>query len=117
MPARREAATCSPKPSQPANPAPSTPPNPHNLYRTQNTNFGSYILAAEKLRFRGAEPSADSTGVELVFFDPEGIGPDLQRRFNVGAVDSVNARVLFETRGYLMAEVKRIQAGVNNAQR
>jgi hypothetical protein len=114
MPARREAA---PSPLQPPNTTSSAPPNHDSLYRTQNTNFGSYLLAAEKLRFKGAEPAADGTGVELVFFDPDDQGPDLQRRFNVGAVDSVNARVLFETRGYLLGEVKRVQAGVQSAKR
>ena len=113
MPARREATS----PLQPSNPALSTPPNNDSLFRVQSTNCAAYILAAEKLRFRGAEPAADGTGVEFVFFDPEGIGLDIERRFNVGAVDSVNARVLFETRGYLMSEVKRVLAGVRGDQR
>ena len=35
-------------------------------------------------------------------------GRTLLRRFNVGAVELVNARTLFETRGYLMSEIKRV---------
>ena len=115
MPARRKAAAT---PSlEPSTATTSSPSTQELLYRVQNTNFGAYLLAANKLRLKGAELAANSTVVELVFFDPEDFGPDLLRRFNVGAVELVNARTLFETRGYLMSEVKRVQAGGKNAQR
>jgi hypothetical protein len=107
-------------PSQLSNhPEPPTPPSTDSLFRVQNTNFGAYLLAANKLRFKGAELAPESTVVELTFFDPDDLGPDLLRRFNVGAVELVNARTLFETRGYLMSEIKRVQtaAGVDNAKR
>jgi hypothetical protein len=93
---------------------PTSPPSTDSLFRVQNTSFGAYLLAANKLRFKGAERASNSTVVELVFFDPDDLGPDLLRRFNVGAVELVNARTLFETRGYLMSEVKRVLAGVGD---
>jgi hypothetical protein len=107
-------------PSKPCNhPEPPTPPGVNSFFRVQNTNFGAYLLAANKLRFKNAELASNSTVVELVFFDPDDLGPDLLRRFNVGAVELVNARTLFETRGYLLSEIKRVQtvAGVGDAKR
>lgn len=95
---------------------PTTLPTTNSLFRVQNTNFGAYLLAANKLRFKAAELAPNSTVVELIFFDPDGLGEDLLRRFNVGAVELVNARTLFETRGYLLSEIKRVQtaAGVDS---
>lgn len=89
-----------------------TPP-----YRCQNTNFGSYLIAANLLRYQGAELAANGKDVDLLFYDPHSRGPDLLRRFNAGAAEPVNARVLYEVRGYLLSEVKRIQAGVDNAEK
>jgi hypothetical protein len=94
-----------------------TPPTPSEfLYHTQNTNFGAYLIAANRLRYRGARLAANQADVDLLFDDPQCEGPDLLRRFNVGAIEQVNARVLFETRGYLLSEVKRtLKVGVANA--
>lgn len=85
------------------------PPDPptDSFFSTQNTNFAAYLMAANELRFYIARMAANGADVDLLFHDPHGSGPDLLRRFNVGAVEPVNARVLFEVRGYLLSEVKR----------
>jgi len=82
-------------------------------YRCQNSNFGSYLIAANALRYLGAELAPCGRVVDFLFYDPDTRGPDLLRRFNAGAVEPVNARVLYEVRGYLLSEVKRLQAGVD----
>jgi hypothetical protein len=103
------------------------PPHPPGLpqsprqdlhFRTENTNLSAYLIAAEKLHLKAAE-LAPSGVVEFVFDDPDGLGPDLLSRYSVGACDSVNARVLFETRAYLLTQVRKVQkvAGVDRAQR
>jgi hypothetical protein len=82
-------------------------------YRCQNTNFGSYLIVANLLHYEGAEFAANGKDVDLLFCDPQARGPDLLRRFNAGVAEPVNARVLYEVRGYLLSEVKRVQAGVD----
>jgi hypothetical protein len=88
---------------------------PTPLYRCQNSNFGSYLIAANLLRYHGSQLAPNGRDVDFLFYDPNGRGPDLLRRFNAGAADPVNARVLYEVRGYLLSEVKRVQAGVGHA--
>jgi len=95
------------KPEQPVE----SPP----LYRCQNSNFGSYLIAANLLRYHGAELAPNGRDVDFLFYDPAARGPDLLRRFNAGAAEPVNARVLYEVRGYLLSEVKRVQAEAGNA--
>jgi hypothetical protein len=87
---------------------------PTLLYRCQNSNFGSYLIAANLLRYQGAQLASNGRDVEFLFYDPDARGPDLLRRFNAGAAEPVNARVLYEVRGYLLSEVKRVQAGVGD---
>ena len=91
-----------------------TDPVPTPLYRCQNTNFGAYLITANLLRYEGAQLSSNGYDVELRFYDPDARGPDLLRRYNAGAAELVNARVLYEVRGYLISEVKRLQAGVGH---
>lgn len=90
---------------------------PLPLYRCQNSNFGSYLIAANLLRYQGAELAPNGRDVDFLFYDPDARGPDLLRRFNAGAAEPVNARVLYEVCGYLLSEVKRVQAEVGNAGR
>jgi hypothetical protein len=89
--------------------------SPLPLYRSQNTHFGSYLIAANLLRYKGAELAPNGHDAELLFYDPDERGLDLLRRYNAGAAELVNARVLYEVRGYLLSEVKRLQAGVRSA--
>jgi hypothetical protein len=81
------------------------------LYPCQNANFGSYLLTANQLRYKGAQLAPNGRDVEFLFYDPDARGPDLLCRFNAGAVEPVNARILYEVRGYLLSEVKRVQGG------
>jgi len=83
------------------------------LYRCQNSNFGSYLIAANELQYAGAQLASNGRDVDLLFYDSDARGPDLLRRFNAGAVQPVNARVLYEVRGYLLSEVKRVQGGAD----
>jgi hypothetical protein len=88
------------------------------LYRCPHTFFASYLIAANLLRYLYAEMAPNGKDVELVFYDPDDRGPDLLRRYNAGAAELVNARVLYEVRGYLLTEVKQVQAaGVGNGTR
>jgi hypothetical protein len=87
----------------------STNPEPH-FFSTPNTNLCAYLIAANRLLYCGARLAAGGANVDLLFHDPHCDGPNLLRRFNAGAVEQVNARVLFETRGYLLSEVKRTLA-------
>lgn len=84
------------------------------LYRCQSTNFGAYLITANLLRYTGAQLAPNGHDVELCFHDPEAQAPDLLRRYNAGAAELVNARTLYEVRGYLISEVKRLQAGVTH---
>ncbi len=92
--------------SKPAEPPPSDTP----LYRNPNSNFGAYLISANLLRFKGAELAANGRDVDFVFYDPEARGPDLLLRYNAGAAELVNARTLYEVRGYLLGQVKKVQA-------
>lgn len=86
----------------------STPP-----YRCPNSSFGAYLLAANVLRYIGAQLSATSRrDVEFLFYDPDERGPGLLRRFNSGAVGPVNPRILLEVRGFLVSEARRVQMPV-----
>ncbi len=89
----------------------SPPPSDTPLYACQNSNFGSYLIAANVLHYAGAQWAPNGRDVDLLFYDPDTRGPDLLRRFNAGAVEPVNARILYEVRGYLLSEVKRVQGG------
>jgi hypothetical protein len=93
-------------------PKPEPPSTP--LYCCQNTNFGAYLITANLLRYEGAQLASNGRDVELRFYDPDARGPDLLRRYNAGAAELVNARALYEVRGYLISEVKRLQAGVGH---
>jgi hypothetical protein len=89
-------------------------PRSESLFRTQNTNFSAYLIAAYLLRYRGARIAENKADVDLLFEDPQQAG-HLFRRFIAGAIEPVNARVLFETRAYLLSEVKRaLSAGVGD---
>ena len=84
------------------------------VFRCQNVYFASFAIAANQLKYRSAELAANSTDVEFIFDDPDNRGPDLLARYNAGfGQPPVNARVLFEVRSYLLAQVKRLQAGVD----
>jgi hypothetical protein len=91
-------------------PAPQPVEPTHQLYRCPHTFFASYLIAANLLRYLHAEMAPNGKDVELVFYDPDDRGPDLLRRYNAGAAELVNARVLYEVRGYLLTEVKQVQA-------
>jgi hypothetical protein len=86
------------------------------LYRCQNTNFGAYLVVANLLRYKDAQLAPNGEDVELLFYDPDARGPDLLRRYNAGAAEFVNARVLYEVRGYLLSEIKRVQGAANASQ-
>jgi hypothetical protein len=88
---------------------PTSPPkSPNSLFQTQNSNFSAYLTAAGLLDYAGAGLASNTKDLDFLFHEAK--GSDLLRRFNAGAVEAVNARVLFEVRGYLLAEIKRTQA-------
>lgn len=91
----------------PAQPAP---------YRSQNSNFVSYLIAANLLRYLSAELVPGTSAVEFLLDDPQCRGPELLRQFNAGVAEAVNARTLYEVRGFLLGEAKRVlkAAGVRN---
>lgn len=89
---------------------------PHDgssLYSCRNANFGAYLLTANLLRYKCAQLTPNGEDVDLLFYDPDRRGPDLLRRYNAGAAELVNARVLYEVRGFLLSEVKQLQGGHN----
>jgi hypothetical protein len=95
------------------------PSTPTRFFRCTHLNFASYVLSADLLRYDAAELAPNGRDIEFRFYDPDARGPDLLRRYTSGAAELVNARTLYEMRGYLVSEVKRIQAsaGVQSAQR
>jgi hypothetical protein len=91
-------------------PSPQPPNSDIPVFRVANLNFATFLLVANKLQDLRAELSpTNSTLAELVFLDPDDVGPDLLRRFGVGAVEPINPKVLFEARGYLVSEMRRVQ--------
>ena len=102
----------------PSTPKPTSPPepSPQSVFRIRSTNLATYILAAAKLQFLGAQLAANGKDVDLLFDDPENVGPILQSRFSSGAVEMVNAKLFCDLRSFLLEEIKRIQvkAGVDH---
>lgn len=96
-------------------PTPETP----NPFRCQNSNFVSYLVAANLLRYLSAELVPGTRTVVFLLHDPQCRGPELQRLFNAGVAEPVNARVLYEVRGFLLGEAKRVleAAGVGRAKK
>lgn len=82
-------------------------------FRSRSSYFSAYLIAANLLRYTRTELAPDGKDVDFVFHDPAGRGPDLWRRYNAGAGEPVNARTLYEVRGYLLFEVRRVQGGAN----
>jgi hypothetical protein len=89
-------------------------PDPH-FFTTPNTNLGAYFIATNRLQYRGAKMASDHDGVEFHFDDPDGVGAQLVRKFKTGSADPAEPRALFEAQGFLKSEVKRVRAGVANA--
>ena len=91
----------------PSNPTETLEP----LYPCRNTNFGAYLIAANLLRYKCAELASNGKDVDLLFYDPDARGPALLHRYNAGAAELVNARTLYEVRGFLLSEVTKVQRG------
>ena len=95
-------------------------PAPENSapFRCQNSNFVSYLIAANLLRYLSAELIPGTRTVVFLLHDPLCRGPELLRQFNAGVAESVNARTLYEVRGFLLSEAKRVlaAAGVRDEQ-
>lgn len=85
-------------------------------FRSQNTNIVSYLIAANLLRYLNTELVPDTRTVVFVLHDPQCRGPELVRQFNAGVAEPINARTLYEVRGFLLGEAKRVldAAGVRN---
>lgn len=85
-------------------------------FRCHNSNFVSYLIAANLLRYLSAELVPGTKTVVFVLHDPQCRGPELMRQFNAGVAEPVNARTLYEVRGFLLGEAKRVlqAAGVCN---
>lgn len=77
-------------------------------FRCQNSNFVSYLVAANLLRYLSAERVPGTRTVVYLLHDPQCRGPELLRQFNAGVAESVNARTLYEVRGFLLGEAKRV---------
>jgi hypothetical protein len=108
MPALR----CISSAARPATPKPDPEPR---LFFTPNTNLGAYFIATNRLRYCGSKMAIDHDGVEFLFDDPDGVGTQLKRSFKTGNADPGNPRALSEARRFLKSEVKRVRAGVANA--
>jgi hypothetical protein len=76
-------------------------------FRCQNSNFVSYLIAANLLRYLSAEMVPGTRTVVFLLHDPQCRGPELLRQFNAGVAESVNARTLYEVRGFLLGEAKK----------
>ena len=87
------------------------PSNSSSLYPCRNANFGAYLIAANLLRYKCTALASDRTDVDFLFYDPDARGPGLLQRYNAGAAELVNARVLYEVRGFLISEAKQVQGG------
>lgn len=85
-------------------------------FRCQNSNFVSYLVAANLLRYLSAELVPGTRTVVFLLHDPQCRGPELLRQFNAGVAEPVNARVLYEVRGFLLGEAKKVltAAGVRD---
>jgi len=85
-------------------------------FRSQNSNLVSYLITANLLRYLSAELVPGTKNVVFVLDDPQCRGPELMRQFNSGVAESVNARTLFEVRGFLLGEAKKVltAAGVRD---
>jgi hypothetical protein len=59
--------------------------------------------------------ASDHDGVEFLFDDPDGAGAQMTRSFKTGNAVPAEPRALFEAQGFLKSEVKRVRAGVANA--
>src|SRR5262249_1783485 len=81
-------------------------PNPKSPapFRCQNSNFVSYLIAANLLRYLSAELVPGTRTVVFLLHDPQCRGPEFLRQFNSGVAESVNARTLYEVRGFLLGE-------------
>jgi hypothetical protein len=89
---------------------PSTaPPATENPFRTQSTSFAAALVASDQLRYSRAELHENGREVVFVFEDPFAQGDDLHRRFDAGMFPRVEPRVLFSARGFLTAEMARLQ--------
>jgi hypothetical protein len=85
-------------------------------FRCHNSNFVSYLVAANLLRYLSAELVHGTRIVVYLLHDPQCRGPELLRQFNAGVAEPVNARTLYEVRGFLLGEAKRVltAAGVRD---
>jgi hypothetical protein len=77
-------------------------------FRCHNANFVSYLVAANLLRYLSAELVPGTRTVMFLLHDPQCRGPELLRQFNSGVAESVNARTLYEVRGFLLGEAKNV---------
>lgn len=93
-------------------PAPDSP----TPFRCHNSNFASYLIAANLLRYLRAELVPDTRMVAFLLDDPKHRGEELLRQFNAGVAELVNARTLYEVRGFLLGEAKKVleTAGVRD---
>jgi len=69
-------------------------------FRCQNSNFVSYLVAANLLRYLSAEIVPGTRTVVFLLHDPQCRGPELMRQFNAGVAEPLNARVLYEVRRF-----------------
>lgn len=93
---------------------PNPNPVPH-FFTTPNTNLGAYLIVTNRLQYRGARMASDHDGVEFLFDDLDGAGSQITRSFKTGNAVPAEPRALFEAQGFLKSEVKRVRAGVANA--
>lgn len=101
-----------------ANPEPPT----DSLYICRSTNFAAYLLTTSLLAYHGARLAPNNWDVHICFSDPEHKATELFKRYNNGTAELVDPHSLFQIRGFLIGEIRRIQgevagAGVDDAKR
>ena len=90
------------------------PVRPPPLYRCQKSNFGSYLIAANLLRYHGAELAPNGRDVDFLFYDP----PEVLTccaGLMLGPQNLLMRGFCMKYAGYLLSEVKRVQAEAGNA--
>lgn len=95
--------------------SPSDVPPLTTLFRTLSTSYAACLIATDSLRYVSAERTP--TGIAFAFEDPHSQGAELQRRFNAGMFPRVEPKALFSARGFLVAEMARLNSGGHNAKK
>lgn len=82
-----------------------SPENP--VYTCGSTQFASYLRATKSLVYLNAELQSGKK-VVFLFSDPELVGSELRRNWDIGIVSSVNPKIFLEVRDRLLDEVKKL---------